>query len=149
TIPHANNELTRQSGNGMEIPTDEPYSDRDWPQPDKNFAATVHRLDADVGKLMAKLAEAGVERDTPVVFATDNGPDREGGYNPEFVNSNGPPRGIKRDLYDGGIRTPAIVRWTGTVKPGQVNDQVWAFEDFLPTAAELAGVKAPAGIDGI
>jgi arylsulfatase A-like enzyme len=149
TIPHANNELTRQTGNGMEVPTDEPYSNRDWPQPDKNFAATVHRLDADVGKLMTKLEETGAAKDTLVVFVSDNGPHREGGNNPEFFNSNGPLRGIKRDLYDGGIRTPAIIRWTGMVKPGQVSEQVWAFQDFLPTAAELAGTKAPAGIDGI
>ena len=149
TIPHANNELTRQSGNGMEIPTDEPYSKQPWPQPDKNFAATVHRMDSDVGRLMAKLDELGIADDTIVFFCSDNGPHREGGNNPELFDSNGPLRGIKRDLYDGGIRTPMIVRWTGSIRPAQVSEAVWSFWDFLPTAAELAGVKAPAGIDGI
>ena len=149
TIPHANNELTRQTGNGMEIPTDEPYSKHPWPQPDKNFAATVHRMDSDVGRLMAKLDELGIADDTIVFFCSDNGPHREGGNNPELFDSNGPLRGIKRDLYDGGIRTPMVVRWTGTVRPAQVSDAIWSFWDFLPTAAELAGVKAPARIDGI
>jgi arylsulfatase A-like enzyme len=149
TIPHANNELTRQTGNGMEIPTDEPYSNQSWPQPDKNFAATVHRMDADVGRLMKKLDELGIADDTVVFFASDNGPHREGGNNPELFDSNGPLRGIKRDLYDGGIRTPMIVRWNGSIRPAQVSDEIWSFWDFLPTAAELAGVKAPGGIDGI
>lgn len=149
TIPHANNELTRQTGNGMEIPSDAPYSDKPWPQPDKNFAATMHKLDSDVGALMNKLRDLGVAEDTLVIFVSDNGPHKEGGNNPEFFNSNGPLRGIKRDLYEGGIRTPAIARWTGTVKPGQVSDAIWTFWDFLPTAAELAGVKSPTGIDGI
>ena len=133
----------------MEIPTDEPYSNHPWPQPDKNFAATVHRMDADVGRLMKKLDELGIADDTVVFFASDNGPHREGGNNPELFDSNGPLRGIKRDLYDGGIRTPMVVRWNGSIRPAQVSDEIWSFWDFLPTAAELAGVKAPAGIDGI
>jgi arylsulfatase A-like enzyme len=149
TIPHANNELTRQTGNGMEIPTDEPYSNRQWPQPDKNFAATVHRMDADVGRLMKKLDDLGIADSTVVFFASDNGPHREGGNNPELFDSNGPLRGIKRDLYDGGIRTPMIVRWTGSIHPAQVSNEIWSFWDFLPTAAELGGVKPPSGIDGI
>jgi arylsulfatase A-like enzyme len=149
TIPHANNELTRQTGNGMEIPSDAPYSDKSWKQPDKAFAATVHKLDTYVGELMKKLDDLGIAEDTLVFFVSDNGPHREGGNDPEFFNSNGPLRGIKRDLYDGGIRTPAITRWKGTIKPGQTSDAVWAFWDVLPTAAELAGVKPPANIDGI
>lgn len=150
TIPHANNELTRQTGNGMEIPGDAaPYGDRQWPQPDRNFAATVGRMDRDVGRLLRKLDELGIAEDTIVFFASDNGPHREGGNNPELFDSNGPLRGIKRDLYDGGIRTPMIARWTGTVRAGQVSDAVWSFWDFLPTAAELAGARSPAGLDGI
>jgi arylsulfatase A-like enzyme len=68
---------------------------------------------------------------------------------PEFHQSSGPLRGIKRDLYEGGIRVPMIVRWPGKIKPGTVSDQVWAFWDFLPTAAEIAGLKPLADIDGI
>src|SRR5581483_7017050 len=66
-----------------------------------------------------------------------------------FFNSSGGLRGIKRDLYEGGIRMPMIVRWPGHVQAGAVSDLVWAFWDFLPTAAELAGAKAPDGIDGL
>jgi len=149
TTPHANNELNRQTGDGMEVPDEGPYAGRDWPKQDRKFAATVHRLDADVGKIAATVANLGIDQDTLILFASDNGPHREGGNNPEFFDSNGPLRGIKRDLYDGGIRTPFIARWPGTIQRGKVSDAVCAFWDFLPTAAELAGVKPPSGIDGI
>jgi arylsulfatase A-like enzyme len=149
TIPHANNELNQQTGDGMEIPSEGAYATRDWPKQDRKFAATVSHLDSDVGKVVDTIQKLGIAEDTLILFASDNGPHKEGGNNPEFFDSNGPLRGIKRDLYDGGIRTPYIARWTGNIKPGQTNDAVFAFWDFLPTCAELAGVKAPAGIDGI
>jgi arylsulfatase A-like enzyme len=149
TTPHANNELTRQTGDGMEVPSYGPYADKPWPKPDKGFAAVVHLLDQDVGKISALIGKLGLDRKTLILFASDNGPHREGGNNPEFFDSNGPLRGIKRDLYDGGIRTPGIARWTGTIRPDQVSDEVWAFWDFLPTAAELAGAAPPSGLDGI
>jgi len=149
TIPHANNEMGRDTGNGMEVPSDAPYSAKDWPQPEKNFAAMITRMDADVGKFLAQLKKSGQEENTLVIFTSDNGPHREGGHSAEFFESSGPLRGIKRDLYEGGIRVPMLARWPGQIKPGQVSDQVWTFWDFLPTAAELAGVAPPAGIDGI
>ena len=149
TIPHANNEVGRDTGNGMEVPSDAPYSDRSWPQPEKNFAAMITRMDADVGKIMAALRETGQEENTIVIFTSDNGPHREGGHDPDFFDSNGPLRGIKRDLYEGGIRVPMIVRWPARIKPGQVSDQVWAFWDLLPTLAEAAGLPVPSGLDGI
>ena len=149
TTPHANNELTKQSGNGMEISGDHPYSDKPWPKPDRDFAGTVARLDRDVGRLLAKVKELGIERNTLVVFASDNGPHKEGGNNPEFFDSNGPLRGIKRDLYDGGIRTPFLASWPGVIRAGQVSHEVCAFWDILPTFAEVAGARAPSGLDGI
>jgi arylsulfatase A-like enzyme len=149
TTPHANNELTRQTGNGMELPGDHPYQNKPWPKPDRDFAGTVSRLDRDIGSVLAKVKELGIEEDTIVLFASDNGPHREGGNNPELFDSNGPLRGIKRDLYDGGIRTPFLARWNGNIKAGQVNDSVCAFWDILPTLGELAGAKIPDGIDGI
>ena len=76
-----------------------------------------------------------------MLFASDNGPHKEGGNNPELFDSNGPLRGIKRDLYDGGIRTPFLARWPGKIRPGQVSDQVCAFWDLLPTLAEIAVAK--------
>jgi len=149
TIPHANNELTKQSGNGMEIPSVGDYANKPWTQPNRNFAATVHHLDETVGQVLKKVQDLGIADDTIVIFCSDNGPHKEGGNDPELFNSNGPLRGIKRDLYDGGIRTPFIVRWPGRIEPGKTSDAVFAFWDFLPTAAELAGVKPPKGIDGI
>ena len=149
TIPHANNELGRETGDGMEVPSYEPYADEKWPTPQKGHAAMITRLDHDLGKLMALLKKLGIDDDTIVFFSSDNGPHREGGAKPEFFDSNGPLRGIKRDLYEGGIRVPKIVRWPGKIKAGGVSDQVWTFWDFLPTAAEIAGTKAPSNIDGI
>ena len=149
TIPHANNEKTRVTKNGNEVPSDAPYSDKPWPQPEKDKAAMITRLDADVGQLLTKLDDLGIADDTVVIFTSDNGPHREGGNNPDFFDSNGPYSGIKRALTDGGIRVPGIVRWTGVTKPGTVSDHVWAFWDFLPTAADLASVPTPARLDGI
>jgi len=149
TIPHVNNELGALTGNGMETPDDRPYSDRPWPQVERNFAALVTRMDRDIGRLFAALKQSGRDENTLVIFTSDNGPHQEGGHRPDFFQSNGPLRGIKRDLYEGGIRVPYIARWPGHVPAGRATDQVVTFWDFLPTAAELAGVAAPRGIDGI
>lgn len=149
TAPHANNEKARATGDGNEVPSDEPYSKESWPQAEKHKAAMITRMDADVGKLLAKLKELGLEKDTVVIFLSDNGPHQEGGNKVEFFASAGPYRGFKRSLADGGIRVPAIVRWNGVTKPGTRSDHVWAFWDFLPTACELAGVEIPNGLDGV
>ena len=146
TIPHANNELKDK---GMEVPADVPYSREQWPQQEKNKAAMITRLDADVGKILGRLKELKLDQNTIIFFSSDNGPHQEGGVDPKFFGSSGPLRGIKRDLYEGGIRVPMIVRWPGRIKAGSTNAQVWAFWDFLPTAAEIAGVKPPKDIDGI
>jgi arylsulfatase A-like enzyme len=149
TIPHANNELAAVRGNGIETPDDKPYAGRPWPQAERNFAALITRMDSDVGRLLSALSSAGHEQNTLVIFTSDNGPHQEGGRKPEFFQSSGPLRGIKRDLYDGGIRVPFIARWPGTIPAGRTSDQVHAFWDFLPTCAELAGVTPPSGLDGI
>lgn len=149
TIPHANNEGGRTTGDGMDVPDYGSFADKDWPTPEKGFAAMIERLDRDVGLLMEELKTLGIDDNTIVFFTSDNGPHREGGHDPEFFESRGPLRGIKRDLYEGGIRVPLLARWPGRIEAGSVSDQVWAFWDFLPTAAELAGVSAPQGIDGI
>jgi arylsulfatase A-like enzyme len=149
TIPHANNEMGRDTGDGMEIPSYGKYGSRDWPNQEKGFAAMVSRLDTDLGRMLDKLKETGKDEDTLVLFTSDNGPHREGGHDPEFFNDNGPLRGVKRDLYEGGIRVPTMVRWPGGVKPGRTSDHQWAFWDVLPTFAELAGVAVPGGLDGL
>ena len=148
TIPHANNELGNATGNGMQVPSDAPYSSKDWPQVEKNFAAMITRMDSDVGKLLEALRKTGQARNTLVIFTSDNGPHREGGHSPDFFDSNGPLRGIKRDLYEGGIRVPFIAWWPGSIQAGTVNHEVIAFWDFLATAAELAGATPPQ-TDGI
>jgi arylsulfatase A-like enzyme len=149
TIPHANNERGSAEGNGMEVPSDAPYTDRPWPQPQKNHAAMINRLDRDIGRLMQRLKELGLDEKTIVFFSSDNGPHKEGGADPKFFNSSGPFRGFKRDLTEGGIRVPLIVRWPGHIPKGSQSDHVTAFWDFLPTAAELAGVNVPQNLDGI
>lgn len=146
TIPHANNEA---GAKGMEVPSDKPYQDETWPQAQKNHAAMITRLDRDMGRLFEQLERLGIDEKTIVFFTSDNGPHKEGGADPAFFNSSGPLRGYKRALYEGGIRVPMIVRWPGQLEAGRGSDQVWAFWDVLPTAAELAGVDAPDNIDGI
>ena len=146
TIPHANNEAKNK---GMEVPDLGAFASRDWPDPEKAKAAMITRLDRDVGRLMALLKKLGIDDDTLVFFTSDNGPHREGGADPDFLDSNGPLRGIKRDLYEGGIRVPMIARWPKRIKAGAKSDQVWAHWDLPPTLAEVAGVKPPAKIDGI
>ncbi len=146
TIPHAHNERKEL---GMEVPSLEPYEKETWPEPEKAKAAMITRMDRDVGRLLDQLKSLRLESNTVVFFSSDNGPHREGGAKAEFFAGSGPLRGIKRDLYEGGIRVPMIARWPGHIPAGAISDQVWAFWDFLPTAAELAGGNAPAGIDGI
>jgi arylsulfatase A-like enzyme len=146
TLPHANNEAGRK---GMEVPDYGIYKDRDWPDAQKGHAAMITRLDSEVGQVMETLKKLGIDEKTLVFFTSDNGPHQEGGANPEFFDSNGPLRGKKRDLYEGGIRVPLIARWPGRIEPGTVSHHISAFWDFLPTFAELAGVNYPASVDGI
>jgi arylsulfatase A-like enzyme len=146
TIPHANNEAKNK---GMEVPDLGEFASEDWPDQEKAKAAMITRLDRDVGRLMALLKKLGIDDNTLVFFTSDNGPHREGGADPDFFDSNGPLRGIKRDLYEGGIRVPMIARWPKRIKAGAKSDQVWAHWDLLPTLAEVAGVKPPADIDGV
>jgi hypothetical protein len=115
----------------------------------KGHAAMITRLDESVGRLLDKLDEHGIADNTLVLFTSDNGPHREGGFDPQFNDSNGPLRGIKRDLYEGGIRVPLLARWPGKLPAGSTNDHVGAFWDFLATFADLAGAGAPPDTDGI
>lgn len=149
-VPHANNERSRILGDGQEVPDYGPYADRDWHSSLKGQAAMITRMDRQIGALLARLAELGIDQRTLVMFSSDNGPHNEGGpqYDPEFFRASGPLRGIKRSLTDGGIRVPFIARWPGTIPPG-VSDHVGYFGDFLATAAELAGVQPPPELDSI
>jgi len=146
TIPHANNEA---KGAGLEVPDLGPYKDMDWPTAQKAHAAMITRLDLHVGRIVQTLSELGIQDRTVVIFTSDNGPHAEGGNDPNFNDSNGPFRGIKRDLYEGGIRVPFIVAWPGKIDAGTVCQRIVWFADLLPTCAELAGAKIPAGLDGV
>lgn len=150
TIPHANNEFELlNEPHGMEVPDLGQYADKDWPEVEKAKAAMISRMDADVGKILDLLREKGIAENSLVIFSSDNGPHAEGNVNPEFFNSNQPFRGIKRDLYDGGIRIPMIAWWPGTIEAGSKTDHLSAFWDFLPTAADIAKVSVPDSINGI
>lgn len=147
TVPHANNEAGRQ---GMEVPqVDEQYADKDWPEVQQQGAAMITRMDRDVGRLLSALQEYGIDDNTLVLFTSDNGPHREGGYDPDFFDANGPLRGTKRALYEGGIRVPLIARWPGHVPAGTTTDHISYFGDMMATFADLMDTPAPDSIQSI
>jgi arylsulfatase A len=168
TVPHAElrvpaDSLAAVKGKFQETPFTNPKADarttgatidspslgyRSQPTPRATFAAMITRMDRDIGRLADVLRARGLEERTLVLFISDNGPHREGGADPQFFNSSGGLRGIKRDLYEGGIRVPMIARWKGTVPAGRISADVWAHWDVFPTVAEVAGAKVPAGLDG-
>jgi len=135
TLPHGNYEI---NSTGL-------YADKPWTDRERTYAAMVTRLDSDVGRLMDLLVELGIDRDTLVILTGDNGssfqPDSPLGK--RFNQASNGLRGFKRSLYEGALRQAAIARWPGQVPAGAVRDEPWAFWDFLPTAAELAGVRLP------
>ncbi|AZM48702.1 N-acetylgalactosamine-6-sulfatase [Streptomyces sp. WAC 06738] len=155
TTPHAPNE----------IPDDAPYTHEDWPEGERNHAAQITYTDGEIGKVLARLAELGLADDTLVLVTSDNGPHAAGHnmghvgstlpHDPEFFDSNGPLRGIKFTVYEGGIRVPLIVRLPAALRtargpaPGSVLHDPVAVWDHLPTLAEVGGAAAPEGLDGV
>lgn len=118
-------------------------------EPHAAFAAMISLLDDQVGEIRKKLEDLGIADNTLLIFTSDNGPHTEGGADPEFFNSNANFRGMKRDLYEGGIRVPLVAWWPGKIKPGTTSNHVFAFWDFLPTACEIAQITTPENIDGL
>lgn len=118
-------------------------------RPRTAFAAMVSRMDRDVGRLASLLRELGIDARTIVLFTSDNGGQDGWGADLAFFRGNGPLRGGKMSLYEGGIRVPLIARWPGVIASERVSDHVWAFWDVLPTLAELSGASAPRDIDGV
>ncbi|MDU0354202.1 sulfatase-like hydrolase/transferase [Paraglaciecola aquimarina] len=148
--PHANNESVHYDwAHGMEVPSYGQYEDTNYPDYAKGYAAMVSHIDTGVGAIMQQLQSLGIAEDTIVMFSSDNGPHKEGGNDPEFFDSNGQYRGIKRDLYEGGIRVPMIAWGPGTVKAGQRTNHIGYFGDLMATAAEIAGVAPPENTDSI
>ncbi len=127
------------------IPENPVFGQKAWTEEVRNYAAMVALVDKDVGRVMQKLKDLGIDDKTLVVFSSDNG------ANPEFIESLGSTgglRGYKRMLYEGGMRTPFIARWPGKIQPSTTSDLLTSFVDFLPTAADLSGVPGPKGLDG-
>lgn len=123
------------------------YCSQEYPH--ATFAAMVSRLDMYVGQIVDKLKELGVYDNTLIIFASDNGPHHEGGADPDFFDSNGPWRGYKRDVYEGGIRVPFIVQWNGHVAQGRESDFMCSFWDLMPTLREMNGQEVRDDMDGI
>lgn len=122
---------------------------RSQAEPSATRTGMIARMDRDIGQLIALLRERGIERNTLVLFISDNGPHTEGGQDIDYFQSTGGLRGRKRQLYEGGIRVPMIASWPGVIPAGRVSNYAWAHWDVLPTLAEFAGVKPPRGLDGI
>ena len=136
TIPHEKHE----------VPDFGQYADKSWPDGAKAYASMVTRMDADVGRIVSLVDSLNLAERTLIFFTSDNG-----GPAPfdSIFHDNGILKGKKGGMYEGGIRVPMIARWTGHVPNGQTSDAPWYFADFLPTAADLAGAKMPANIDGV
>jgi len=136
TLPHGK----------FEVPTLGPFADRDWPEQAKTYAAMVYRLDQHVGQVLDLLEELNIADNTIVFFTADHGPVPVSAK--QFNGSFGQ-RGVKRSLYEGGVRVPMVVQWPGHIEPGSTSDFVWWHPDFLPTALEIAGVSSELdGVDG-
>ena len=155
TLPHAELNLPHDSIYAMyedkfdEVPyngwqgyykSDKPYA---------SFAAMVTRLDMYVGEVINELKQLGIDKNTIVIFTSDNGPHREGGANPDYFKSYGPLKGTKRDVYDGGIRIPFIAWCPGKIAEGVKTDHISAFWDFMPTLADIANSSKELNTDGI
>ena len=145
TIPHDNGEEVLAER--YEIPSQGQYADRDWAKQERGYAAMISRLDRDVGRILQQLDSLGLRENTLVVFTSDNGPIAHESM--RRFDSNGPLRGYKRDLYEGGTRVPLIVHWPGRVAAGAVSDHVSGFQDWLPTLAAVAGAQEVPEGDGI
>lgn len=150
TLPHA--ELVQPEDSILQYYKEKFTEDKDWISPHwsryntslhahAQFAAMVTRLDTYVGEVLAKLKEKGFDKNTLVIFTSDNGPHMEGGADPDFFGYNAILRGTKRQTHEGGVRVPFIAWWPGQVPAGVVNDHQLAFYDMMPTFCELAGVK--------
>ena len=139
-VPHANNEAGLR---GMEVPEFGEFAEKDWPDSEKGFAAMIRNIDRETGRILNLLKKLKIAEETLVIFTSDNGPHAEGGHDPERFDSNGPYRGRKRDLYEGGIRVPTIAWWPKTIEADSANNHQWYFGDFMATFAEVASAEVP------
>lgn len=135
------------------VPDLGPYKNKDWPEHCKVYAAMIHRLDQNIKRLMQSLKDAGLDKNTLVLFCSDNGPRSEPTRIQtevsDFFDSNGPLRGYKRDLYEGGLRVPMIARWPDKIQSGSTSDVPWYFADVMATAADAGNAKTADNTDGV
>ncbi len=132
TLPHA--------GKNLVVPTDAPFSEEPWPQPEKNKAAAIARLDGYVGQLLDQLQKLDLTNNVVIFFTGDTAPKKSDGEDPAFFHSN---------ISTNDLRVPMIVRWPGKIPAGRVSGLKWSPRDFLPTAAEIAYVNPMPASDGI
>ena len=149
TLPHANNEAWNETGDGTAVPDLGVYENKPWTKQNKGQAAMVTYLDMMVGKVVERLEDHDLIEDTVIFFTSDNGPHSEAGNDPRFFDANGPLSGIKRALYDGGIRVPLIVQWKGKIEPGTTSSLVSGQVDFMATAVDIAGDDMEIPTNGI
>jgi len=143
--PHPNCESWLVKQHGAEVPDYGMYAEEDWPEIQKGHAAMITRMDRDIGRMFDLLKQRGFDQETLVMFTSDNGPHAGDRLNPEFNDSNGPLRGVLRDVYEGGIRVPMIARWPKQIAPGRTTDHISSLVDVLATCADVACVEAPPG----
>lgn len=148
TIPHFS-EYTRGTPEWFTVPSDEPYTEEDWSQIAKNYAAMITRMDSDIGRLMELLKTLHIDNNTLVIFTSDNGPHQLVLSEMAFFNSNGPLRGGKGENYEGGIRIPFIARWKHVIPRGTVNDKIIALWDMLATFADIINYPGKIETDGV
>ena len=154
TVPHADIQVPEDTLNPLlkKFPDGKAYKGGHYSKV-KNVEATytgmIQRMDQKIGELVEKVKELGLSENTIISFTSDNGPAMEGGYHADMLDSNGIYRGTKRDMYEGGIRVPYIVKWPAKIKPNSTTDHLCAFWDVLPTLSEIAGVSSPTDIQGI
>ncbi|MCK4922439.1 MAG: sulfatase-like hydrolase/transferase [Bacteroidales bacterium] len=135
-------------GHERSIGNTELYMDKGWPAKERLHAAKITLLDKQIGRMLKKLEEMGELENTLVLFTSDNGPHHEG-HDPEFFNSNGDLKGLKRDMYEGGIRVPLIAYWKGKITSDGTTNHMAGFQDLMPTFAEVAGIELPEQSNGI
>lgn len=154
TPPHADldyPDLSQYEGAFKETPfaNDKGKGFKTQLKPRAAYASMVSEVDRNVGQIVALIEELGLKENTLVIFSSDNGVHNVGGHDPEYFNSNGPYRGYKRDLYEGGIHVPFVAYWPSVITKPRVTKHMATFWDFLPTVCDLIGAQTPEGIDGI
>lgn len=130
------------------------YVGKGWSDEEERFATMVRRIDHCVGDLLQTLRDLKIDKNTLVVISSDNGPHQESylsnsNYDPTSFQSYGPLNGIKRDVWEGGIRVATLAWWPGNIPAGKINTEPSQFHDWMPTFADLGGIAAPARTDGV